>query len=74
MDIKINKIITDLQEAEKKLIKCYQADSIGQTAEAIKLALEINQRLVNSGLIFTEIAAELITKDINSRAKLKLVE
>ena len=74
MDITINKIIDQLQEAEKKLIECYQADSIGQTSEAVKLAMEINQRLIDSGLAFANVAMELVEKDTKSRAKLTIVK
>lgn len=74
MDIKINELIVNVKAIEKDLIALYQADSIHDTEEKLKLTMTINQLLVATGLSFTNLALDIVNETMNKKPKLKIVK
>lgn len=78
MSLEINNLIIVTAGINKDLTELYHLLSLGDKPKAVDLALSINQRLLNTTMLSTQIAQELIKTELEEtvakQPKLRLVE
>jgi len=74
MDTRINEIIIRLKNVEVMLIEIYQLESTGRLQEAIDRSIKVNSLLIDSGLAFSNVALDLLAKQVTATPILKIVK